>query len=172
MKPRPLWNPYVAGAVLGLVLLASFLIMGFGLGSSGAVTRLGIGATHIVAPEAVANNAYMGRYVGGNTHILDNWLVFLLLGVFLGGLFGAYSGGRLKLEVVRGEGKKVSRWGRIGLAILGGVMMGVAARFSRGCTSGQALSGGALLSVGSWVFMLAVFAGGYLLAPFVRRQWR
>ena len=33
------------------------------------------------------------------------------------------------------------------------------------------LSGGAMLSVGSWVFMLAVFAGGYGMAYFVRRQW-
>ena len=33
MQPRPYWNPYVAGIALGLVLLASFLIMGFGLGS-------------------------------------------------------------------------------------------------------------------------------------------
>ena len=37
--------------------------------------------------------------------------------------------------------------------------------------SGQALSGGALLSVGSWVFMMAVFAGGYGMAYFIRRQW-
>lgn len=172
METRPFWNPYVAGVVLGLVLLSSFLIMGYGLGSSGAVTRIGVGAAHMVAPEAVENNAYMGRYVNGPSHILDNWLVFLVLGVFLGGLVGAYSGGRLKTEVVRGEKKLVSVWGRIGLAILGGVLMGVAARFSRGCTSGQALSGGSLLSVGSWVFMMAVFAGGYLMAPFVRRQWR
>ena len=61
---------------------------------------------------------------------------------------------------------------RLALAVLGGVIMGFAARFSRGCTSGQALSGGALLSVGSWVFMMALFAGGYLMAPLVRRQWR
>jgi uncharacterized membrane protein YedE/YeeE len=172
MEPRPFWNPYVAGVALGLVLLGSFVIMGFGLGSSGAVTRLGVGAAHLVAPEAVEHSPYMAKYVTGASHILDNWLVFLVLGVFLGGLVGAYSGGRLKLEVVRGESKKVTPWGRIGLAILGGILMGVAARFSRGCTSGQALSGGALLSVGSWVFMMAVFAGGYLMAPFVRRQWR
>ena len=56
MQTRPFWNPYVAGVVLGLVLLASFLIMGFGLGSSGAVTRLGVGAAHIVSPEAVEAN--------------------------------------------------------------------------------------------------------------------
>ena len=52
------------------------------------------------------------------------------------------------------------------------VLAGYGARLARGCTSGQALTGGALLSVGSWVFMMAVFAGGYLMAPFVRRQWR
>ena len=47
-----------------------------------------------------------------------------------------------------------------------------AARMARGCTSGQALSGGALMSVGAWAFLLAVFAGGYAAAWFVRRQWR
>ena len=51
-------------------------------------------------------------------------------------------------------------------------MMGFAARLARGCTSGQALTGGAVLSLGSWVFMFAVFAGGYMLAPFIRRMWR
>ena len=172
MQPRPYWNPYVAGIALGLVLLASFLIMGFGLGSSGAVTRLGVLVSNWFVPDAMEANGYFARYVGPESHILDNWLVFLVLGVFLGGLFGAYSGGRLKPEILRGDGKAISPWARLGLALLGGVMMGVAARFARGCTSGQALSGGALLSVGSWVFMFAVFAGGYLMAPFVRRQWR
>ena len=42
---------------------------------------------------------------------------------------------------------------------------------ARGCTSGQALSGGATLATGSWLFMLMVFAGGYAVAYFVRRQW-
>jgi len=171
MQSRPFWNPYVAGVVLGLVLLASFLIMGFGLGSSGAVTRIGVGAAHMVAPQAIEQNGYFARYFGGS-HILDNWLVFLFLGLFLGGLVGSYSGGRLKAEIIRGEKRLVSPWRRLAYAVVGGILMGVAARFARGCTSGQALTGGALLSVGSWVFMLAVFAGGYLMAPIVRRQWR
>jgi hypothetical protein len=50
--------------------------------------------------------------------------------------------------------------------------MGVAARMARGCTSGQALSGGALLSAGSWAFMMCVFGGGYALVYFMRREWR
>jgi uncharacterized membrane protein YedE/YeeE len=50
--------------------------------------------------------------------------------------------------------------------------MGLGAVLARGCTSGQALTGGALLSVGSWVFMIAAFAGGYFGAPLLRRVWR
>jgi hypothetical protein len=60
---------------------------------------------------------------------------------------------------------------RIAFAAAGGVLMGFAARLTRGCASGQALSGGAILSVGSWAFMLSVFAGGYVFARLVRRQW-
>ena len=62
--------------------------------------------------------------------------------------------------------------GKLVLAFLGGGLMGYGARFARGCTSGQALSGGAVLSVGSWAFMFAVFAGAYFTAIFVRRLWR
>ena len=49
--------------------------------------------------------------------------------------------------------------------------MGFATRVARGCTSGQALTGGAMLSVGSWVFMVAIFAGAYATARLVKRQW-
>jgi hypothetical protein len=58
------------------------------------------------------------------------------------------------------------------MAFLGGTLMGGAAYMGRGCTSGQALTGGALLSVGGWIFMFSVFGGGYALAYFVRRAWR
>jgi hypothetical protein len=170
-EERPLWNPYIAGVALGLVLLGSFLIMGFGLGASGTMNRLAIGAADCVFPGAVEGNSYFRPYVTGGTHILDDWLVFEVLGVFLGGAFGAYSAGRMKTEVLRGN-PAFPAAARLSLALLGGGMMGFAARLARGCTSGQALTGGSLLSLGSWVFMLAVFAGGYLAAPLVRRQWR
>jgi uncharacterized protein len=167
---RPFWNPYVAGVVLGLVLLGSFLVMGFGLGSSGATTRLAVFGAHAVAPKAVESNAYFSQYFGPGKHVLEDWLVFEVLGVFLGGLLGAYSAGRFRIGVDRGPRATVAR--RLALAVVGGVLMGVAARLARGCTSGQALTGGAALSLGSWVFMMAVFTGGYLVAPFVRKEWR
>ena len=168
---RPFWNPYLAGVALGLVLLASFLALGFGLGASGAATRLGIGAIHLIAPAATEKNAYFSQYVGPGQNVLDDWLVFELLGVFLGGAIGAYSGGRMRKGITSGP-RPVSPWVRLSLAFLGGGIMGFSARLARGCTSGQALTGGALLSVGAWVFMMALFLGGYLVAPLVRRQWR
>jgi len=64
-----------------------------------------------------------------------------------------------------------SRGARLALAFGGGLIMAYGARLARGCTSGQALSGGAVLSVGSWVFMMCVFAGGYAVAWFFRRLW-
>ncbi len=168
---RPFWNPYLAGVALGLVLLATFLVMGFGLGASGAANRLGIFAAGILAPEATGKVPQFAKFLEEESHILNDWLVFEVLGVFLGGIVGAYTAGRMKPGLVMGR-RPISAWSRLGLALAGGILMGVAARFARGCTSGQALTGGALLSVGSWVFMMAVFAGGYLFAPLLRRQWR
>jgi len=160
----------VAGFVLGLVLLGSFVIMGFGLGGSGAANRLGIAACDLVAPAATEGNAYFGQFAGAGKRVLHDWLVWEALGVFLGGVLASYSAGRSSLGVLRSEGVSVAQ--RLAFALGGGVLMGVAARIARGCTSGQALTGGAVLSAGSWMFMMAVFAGGYLVAPLVRRQWR
>ena len=167
---KPLWNPYFAGIMLGLVLIASYLVMGTGVGSSGAANRLAIGAAHWIAPTAVEQNGYFGSFVAGGAPVLDDWLVWEVLGVFLGGALSAYAAGRMKLDILRGPRATTGK--RIVFALTGGIIMGVAARLARGCTSGQALSGGAVLSAGSWIFMLAVFAGGYLVAPFVRRQWK
>lgn len=167
--PTRFWNPYLAGAALGLVLLSSYVIMGKGIGASGASYRLGVAAVHAVAPAHVASAPGLKGAVQHGSP-LDDWLVFEVLGVALGGLVAAYTAGRLSRETLRGAGVSAGR--RLAFALAGGVLMGVAARMARGCTSGQALSGGALLSAGSWAFMFSVFAGGYAVAWFVRREWR
>jgi hypothetical protein len=164
------WNPYLAGVALGLVLLTSFLVMGKGLGASGAANRFGVAIAEVLAPGHVASNPNLAHAKGERASVLDDWLVFEVLGVFLGGIVGAYTAGRLRLGVIRGAGVGVAR--RLAFAFGGGVLMGLAARAARGCTSGQALSGGAVMSVGAWIFMLAVFGGGYALAWFVRGMWR
>lgn len=168
-EAKPYWNPYLAGVLLGLTLLATFLVAGQGLGATAFPKRLIALGAEGVAPAWTAGNTAIGSYVAGGANPLRNWLVVEVVGVFLGGLIGALSAGRFRATVEKGP--RISTGGRMKYAFAGGVIMGFAAALARGCTSGQALSGGAMLATGSWVFMLMVFAGGYSVAWFVRRQW-
>ena len=167
--PKPYWNPYVAGVLLGLTLLATFVIAGQGLGASAFPKRTLALAANTVAPAWTAENPQLGSYVANGANPLRNWLVVEVVGVFLGGFIGAVSAGRFKSTVEKGP--RIGVRARMGYAFAGGAIMGFAAALARGCTSGQALSGGATLATGSWLFMLMVFAGGYSVAYFVRRQW-
>lgn len=169
MKAKPYWNPYAAGVLLGLTLLATFLVAGQGLGASALPKRSVALAAHQVAPAWTEANPALGRYVADGANPLRNWLLIEVIGVIVGGFIGAMSAGRFKPAVEKGP--RISTRGRLGYALGGGVVMGVAAGLARGCTSGQALSGGALLATGSWAFMMMVFAGGYAVAYYVRRQW-
>jgi len=167
--PRPFWNPYVAGIALGLVLLASFVVVGRGLGSSGAYKLLGAAAIHQVDPTFAEENGNIGSFFHAGRSVLSEWIVFLAFGTFVGGLIGAFTAGRFKRETIHGP--RIVRENRWVLAVLGGFLSGFAAQLARGCTSGQALTGGAQLALGSWVFMFSVFGGAYALAWFVRKEW-
>jgi uncharacterized membrane protein YedE/YeeE len=109
---------------------------------------------------------YFGRW---GAQPLNYYLVLMLVGTFVGALFSALLANRARIQVERGA--TASRGLRLVYALAGGVIVGFASRLAQGCTSGQALSGGALLLTGSLVFMVCVFAAGYVTAWFVRRQW-
>jgi hypothetical protein len=164
------WNPYIGGALLGVLLFLSFFIAGHGLGASGGVNRVAVAVEDLVAPEHVDRTPYLAAMAGGERDPLDHWIVWEVAGMLMGGFVSGLLRGRVKLQTYRGP--QISARTRWAFAFAGGLLMGYGARLARGCTSGQALSGGALLSVGSWAFMFAVFAGGYGLAWFVRRLWQ
>ena len=168
--PQPYWNSYWAGFGLGLVLLASFVIMGRGLGASGAFTTVVATAVHQIAPAHAENSPFYSEYLGdGSRSPLKDWLVFEVLGVFVGGFLSGVLANRLKLTVEQGPRSTTVR--RLAYAFVGGGLMGIGAKIALGCTSGQALTGGALLNVGSWAFMWCVFGGAYAVAYFFRKQW-
>ncbi len=169
-KSQSYWNPYLAGIALGLVLLMAYVVMGRGLGASGAFTSVVAFGVQQVAPRHAAGNALYGEYLGdGSSSPLKDWLVFEILGVIIGGFASGYMAGRIRAGVERGP--RITSSGRLLLAALGGGIMGIGSKLARGCTSGQALTGGALLSVGSWGFMIMVFAGAYGAAYFMRKEW-
>ncbi|MGD9818079.1 MAG: YeeE/YedE thiosulfate transporter family protein [Desulfomonilaceae bacterium] len=164
------WNPYVAGIALGLVLTFTFYVMGTGLGASGAVARTAAVVAHSVSPETIEKQPYFkGFYREGAPHPFVDWTVIEVIGVFVGGLISVLLSRRFALGVGRGPSAGVGL--RLFLAFIGGIIAGVGTRFAMGCTSGQALSGGATMVVGSWVFMMAVFATAFAAAYFVRKEW-
>lgn len=169
VRRRPLWNPYLAGLALGVVLFTSFVMTGHGLGASGGIARMLATVVEFVAPGHVDGHPAWASLAGGTRNALDHWLVWAVLGTGAGGFVAGWRGHRLKVETLKGPNIGVkARWL---FAFVGGGLVGWGARMARGCTSGQALSGGAVLAVGSWAFMFSVFGGGYLLAYAVRRLW-
>jgi hypothetical protein len=174
VKDRPaqaFMNPYLAGIGLGVALLAAFVLVGRGLGASGAFSATIAWLVSKAAPGYAASNEFLSPYLGdGSAHPLKAWLVFELLGAFTGALLSGLLARRVTLVVEKGP--RISVAARLGLAFVGGGLMAAGAAFARGCTSGQALTGGALLNLGSWAFMMCVFGGAYASAWFLRREWR
>ena len=169
-EPAPYSNPYLAGLGLGLVLLAAFVLVGRGLGASGGFNAVVAAGVNSAAPSHAQGLEWLEGYLVPGTNPLKEWLLFEVIGVAAGALLSGILARRVRIGVERGP--RVSTPLRLGMAFTGGVLMAIGAAFARGCTSGQALTGGSLLNVGSWVFMMMVFAGAYGLAAAVRWQWR
>jgi hypothetical protein len=152
-----------------MTLLLAYVTLGAGLGASGSIARVGAVAAHAVAPAAVEANGYMGGWFEGGSP-LSYYLVHMTVGVLVGGFLSAFAARRVRVGEVE-RGPRASAGARLVLAAVGGVLVGFASRMAGGCTSGQALTGGALFLEGSWVFTMTTFAGAYGAAWFVRRQW-
>jgi uncharacterized protein len=167
--PKPYLNPYVGGTLIGLALFLAFYVTGNGLGASAAISRMQVAVLGLFAPGHVDRVAYFAEMGGGALNPLNHTSVFMLFGTILGGTVSGLLTHRFRPELRKGP--NVSNANRVLFALLGGTIVGYGARLARGCTSGQALSGGAVFSVGSFAFMFAVFAGAYALAYFARRLW-
>ena len=167
---KPYMNPYLAGFLLGMVLLATIYITGRGLGASGAVKSVVVGSVETVAPKHAENAAFYQSYEEKNPEgPWKNFLVFEVIGVLVGAFFSGVLGKRVGLKLEKGP--RVTNFTRVGAAILGGALFGFGSQLGRGCTSGSALSGMAVLSLGGILTMLAIFGAAYALAYFFRKLW-
>lgn len=169
-QPQPYWNPYVSGIGLGLVLLAAFVVMGRGIGASGAMTSVVATGVNTISESHAQANAFYAGYLGdGTVHPLKDWLVFEVLGVLIGGFISGKLAHRSKIRIEKGQ--LISNNRRFMFAFIGGIIMAFGTKLARGCTSGQALTGGAMMNVGSWLFMIALFVGAYAMAGLVKKLW-
>lgn len=167
MRKASYWSPYLTGVGLGLTLLASFVIAGQGLGASRAFTVVAGKGMQAVSPVYTESLSYLSKYL--ELSAFDDWTVVEVAGLLVGALVGTVISRGFKLQIDRGRGVTVGL--RVLTAFGGGVMLGFASRLARGCTSGVALTGGAQFAVSGWVFVIAMFASGFLFAALFRRLW-
>ena len=162
-------NPYIAGVLLGLVLLASFYLTGRGLGASGAMRSVVVSSVGAVAPDYAENSGYFSKYFGEGKSPMKSWLVLEVFGVLVGGLISGAVSGRLKFKLEKSP--RITSRKRIWMAILGGALFGFGSQLGRGCTSGAALTGMANMSLAGYVTMMAIFGTAFALAYFFRKNW-
>ncbi len=162
------WSPYVAGVVIGLLQIPTFLLMDTALGASSSFVTVGAHIAALLDPGA-------GKIKYFNSHMwgAKNWWQVAVVG---GIALGAYLSMRLsgaKRAVIsplwpRAMGTATLS-ARAPIAFLAGFIMLLGARIAGGCTSGHGISGMAQLSVGSTLAVAAMFAGGILAATLLKR---
>ena len=152
------WSPYVVGIGIGLLSCVSFLLSDKPIGCSTAFSRTSGMIERLFRGSKVAEKAYYKKF----TPSVD-WEWMLVFGVFIGALLSAALSGQLHAEWVPAKWASVFgdssslRWF---VALIGGIVMGIGARWAGGCTSGHGISGTLQLAVSSWLAVLCFFAGG------------
>lgn len=167
--PKKYMNPYLAGFLLGLVILAAFYLTGRGLGASGAIKSTVTALVTEVAPEHAKNSEFYSGYTTEGKSPLNAWLVFEMLGVIAGGFISGVLGNRIKKDIVKPP--KVAVKTRLILAFSGGILAGIGAALGRGCTSGAGLTGMSVLSTAGFISFASMFGGAFIFSFFLRKFW-
>lgn len=163
------WNPYFGGFMLGLLLIATFYITGRGVGATGATKSAVITTVEKFAPSYAEESKFYSKYYDEDKNPMNNWLVFETIGILAGAFLSGALSGRVKFRVQ--HPKHITTNKRLVYASIGGLLFGFGSQFARGCTSGAAMSGSAVLSLGGFITMIGIFGTAYLAAYFFRKLW-
>ena len=162
-------NPYFGGFLLGLLIILTFYITGRGLGATGAMKSSVVTVVDTASHEYAEQSGFYSKFIGGEKNPMNNWIVYETLGILIGAFISGGIAGRIGWRTQHSP--KITARRRLVFALAGGVLFGIGAQIARGCTSGAALSGMAVLSTGGFITMLAIFGTGYLVAYFFRKNW-
>lgn len=156
------WSPYLVGAGIGILICTVFLLSDHPLGCSTAYSKTaGIVECTITgkAPEGMPYYRLFAPTI--------DWYWMLLVGLVIGAFLSAILSGTFAVLLV--PPLYAASFGpapvpRLLVALFGGILLGLGARWAGGCTSGHGISGTLQLSLASWVAAACFFASGILIA--------
>lgn len=164
----PAWSPYLVGALIGLLSMATLYFSAKPLGASSAYAALAGMLGHAVAPKHTESLEYFQEHPP-----TFDWGLMLLFGTVVGAFLAAWQGGELTNQWL--SPLWAARFGedslpmRLAVALIGGIFMAFGARLAGGCTSGHGISGTMQTSVGSWIAVTCFFIGGIATAMLMFR---
>jgi hypothetical protein len=156
------WSPYAVGVAIGLLNCAAFLLCDRPIGCSAAYARTSGMIERLFRGAKAALKPYYRKF----PPVVDGeWM--LVLGIIMGAFLSAKLSGQFAGVWV--PAKWAQAFGAAPLvrligAVVGGVFVGVGARWAGGCTSGHGISGTMQLAVSSWIAVMCFFAGGIATA--------
>jgi hypothetical protein len=162
-------NPYLAGVIMGLLIITAYYFSGEGLGASGGYRDIAIGTIEKVAPTYAEQNTYVAPHVGNEHSPTHSWLIYELLGVMFGAVISAALYGRLKFMI--GKAPHITNKKRLIYALIGGALWGIGSQLGRGCTSGLVLSGIAVNSLSGYIGLMSIFGFGFIFAFIFKKLW-
>jgi hypothetical protein len=174
MKHPASWRPYLAGALTGLLAIASVWVSTVVLekpkylGASTTFVRAAGLLGRPVASRHVADNPYYER-----TKVKIEWQFMLVLGIAVGSGIAAAATGDFRREWV--PPIWTDRFGsdprlRAAAAFAGGLVALFGARMAGGCPSGHGMSGLMQMSVSGFLAMAGFFGAGVVVANLVYRR--
>lgn len=156
----PRWNPYLVGALIGLLSILTFSLADKPIGmSTGIAQASGACAVPLLGGETVAGNTYWAKKA---IPAWDYGSLFVL-GTAAGALISSLVSRSFHFGCVPSVWR--DRFGpsvmkRLAASFAGGVIIMYGARLADGCTSGHGISGSLQLAVSSWTFFIVMFISG------------
>jgi len=156
------WSPYAVGIGIGILSWLAFLLSDKPIGCSTAFSRTSGMVERLFRGSRVAEKPYYKKFAP-----TVDWEWMLVVGILVGAFISAQLSGEFRATWIPhmwassfGSGIGM-RWI---VALIGGVLIGLGARWAGECKSGHGISGTLQLAVSSWLAVMGFFVGGIVTA--------
>ena len=167
------WDPYIAGALTGLLLILSVLIAGKFFGASTTFSRSMAVIEKSIGVDVNQFEYFTTKKGKYGPDSLPNWQLMFELGIIIGGFIASIWSGTFKFMTIPDMWRQ--RFGgnpakRAITAFIGGAIALFGVRLAGGCPSGHGISGLSQLAVSGFIALGCFFIGGLITAKMLYRD--